>query len=244
MARTSKALTLRIGRRSFPVKSLEEASTIYCHERDASGKEAALFPVGRIGRTHYVSYNGNVWTGKPQDWRPGTVPVVRVAGVFASDKAKTEEPEETEEKEDVAIPMLLVAFGFNLEQTGGNCTAYVRRDKSGDIEETITDGVDPRHPTRFSDLVSVGAQDMTNPDDDGSEGIVEGYTLAQVLEALEHPSDEYALLTLRLENLIKRPAMSRAAADAATEVLEAGGSDDEMQRAAADAAWEVLEGGV
>ncbi len=56
-------MKLYIGRRTFDVASLEEASRVYQAERDASGEGASTFPQGYIGE-HHISYNGRVWRGR------------------------------------------------------------------------------------------------------------------------------------------------------------------------------------
>jgi hypothetical protein len=67
LARTDSSfeppLTLSIGRRTFKVWDLADASRTYQRERDASGKGASGFPDGRIGRGYRISYNGRVWNG-------------------------------------------------------------------------------------------------------------------------------------------------------------------------------------
>jgi hypothetical protein len=57
----------RSGSRSILVNSLEEASSVYCQERDAAAEGASAWPNGLItdsktGLTHgYVSFNGRIW---------------------------------------------------------------------------------------------------------------------------------------------------------------------------------------
>lgn len=64
LARTDSSfeppLTLRIGRRTFKVWDLADASRTYQRERDASGEGQSTWPVGRIGK-YLISYNGRVW---------------------------------------------------------------------------------------------------------------------------------------------------------------------------------------
>jgi hypothetical protein len=64
-------LSLRIGRRTYRVATLAEASATYCAARADSGLGASEFPAGRIstrdGETLHVSYNGRVWRSA----RPG-----------------------------------------------------------------------------------------------------------------------------------------------------------------------------
>ncbi len=93
------------------------------------------------------------------------------------------------------IRQRLASFGFNEEHTGGGCTAYIRR--SGEVEECLTIAGDPAIPTRLRDEITLG----THAGEEYKEEDYEtGWTLADVLAALEHPSGEYVLLTLRLSN--------------------------------------------
>lgn len=87
--------------------------------------------------------------------------------------------------------------GFTLEHTGGGCTAWTRYD--GEMVEMITLNDAPQAPWKLSDNVAIGtyAEDV---EDLGDEVTLRGYTLADVLAALENPSDEYFLLELRLHN--------------------------------------------
>ena len=58
-------MKLKIGKRLlFDVRSIQEASRIYCEERDKSGEGARTFPDGKIDRDYFISYNGKVWQGK------------------------------------------------------------------------------------------------------------------------------------------------------------------------------------
>ena len=67
-------LTIK-GHGRHPVRSVQHASEVYCQLRDSPfPKGASEFPSGRLPG-FYVSYNGKVWRGKPQDWKPGDVPV-------------------------------------------------------------------------------------------------------------------------------------------------------------------------
>lgn len=72
-------LVLRIPRRGeWPVRSYEEASAIYCAERDRSGLGCSDFADGEIlgaGEPFArVSYNGRVWP--PVEWEPGIEPII------------------------------------------------------------------------------------------------------------------------------------------------------------------------
>jgi hypothetical protein len=58
--------TLKVGRRSVRVLSVEDASFAYQDMRDASGKGASQFRDGVLtigANTYRVSYNGRVWDG-------------------------------------------------------------------------------------------------------------------------------------------------------------------------------------
>ena len=71
-------LTIR-GHGRFEVADLAEASLVYQRVRDESGEGGSTFGPGRIvgaAGPHYVSYNGRVWRGRPQDWQAGAVPVM------------------------------------------------------------------------------------------------------------------------------------------------------------------------
>lgn len=84
--------------------------------------------------------------------------------------------------------------GFTLEQTGGNCTAYVWDD--GQVEEWVT--VDGTHsaPDALTDVCAVACgekgEDMVAVDT--------VYTCGDILAALELGDDEYTLLFLKLHN--------------------------------------------
>lgn len=87
----------------------------------------------------------------------------------------------------------LARHGFVLEGTGGGCTAYVRRSADG-FEELITDD-DAQAPTRLDSVAWVSNYDNGGPTDD-----METATVREMLAALDNPSDEYCLLSLRLAN--------------------------------------------
>ncbi len=93
-----------------------------------------------------------------------------------------------------AIVAAFAKHGFNLTGTGGNCEAFVRSD--GAIEETITLPDDPMVPTHLSDKVALGTAEYGETD----ESPLTGFTVADCLAALRNPSDEYCLLSLRLQN--------------------------------------------
>lgn len=89
--------------------------------------------------------------------------------------------------------------GFFLEHTGGNCTAYIRREET--FETVLTDG-DFSAPTDLSERVLIWEGD---PDAVGDcytmqEYISKDFTLRQILAALESRETEYCSLRLRLEN--------------------------------------------
>lgn len=94
------------------------------------------------------------------------------------------------------------AHGFLLEQTGGNCTAYSRRDPDGFVE-MVTLKDDPTAPEDLDDLVVVSLVD----DRDGEVSVTPHLRLAHLLDLLEDPAREDALLNLRVEN---DPAVQRA----------------------------------
>ncbi len=93
-----------------------------------------------------------------------------------------------------AFPAILQAHGFQFVTTGGNCTAYERND--GQISELITVDGKCEAPTALTDDCIIGTGEV-----DGPEPAYERATLAEIIRVLEHPSDEYYLLSLRLVNL-------------------------------------------
>ena len=70
---------------SLPVADLAEGSAAYNLYRKESGLGASHLSGGRVfsGRALVarVSYNGNVW--RPEGWKPGAEPLLRVGGLFA-----------------------------------------------------------------------------------------------------------------------------------------------------------------
>src|SRR5688572_7788758 len=71
------ALTLTIGRRSFPVANLADASARY--QRFRGSKLSSRVPDGFVTdasgtRVARVSYNGRVWA--PDPWQPGAEPIL------------------------------------------------------------------------------------------------------------------------------------------------------------------------
>lgn len=99
----------------------------------------------------------------------------------------------------------LAKHGFTLVQLGGGCDGWERTD--GEITERILDDVggfcEPTAPQAESDpIFVVYGEDLDSDNDDVAS--INGYTLGDALAALEHPSDEYYLLALRLDNFTKR----------------------------------------
>lgn len=92
----------------------------------------------------------------------------------------------------------MARHGFYLQETGGGCTAYVRLDnpRRPEVEEIVTVAHGPHAPEALTDAVVVSSGWEDNDD----RAVTQGYTLADVLAALDNPSDEYALLDLRLHN--------------------------------------------
>lgn len=98
-----------------------------------------------------------------------------------------------------SLRQTLESHGFVLDKhRGGNCSAYVRADGDG-LEEVITVADDAAAPTRLTDKVAV----WTGYPEAGDEGTTEKATAEEVVAALNHPSDEYFLLSLRIENLVR-----------------------------------------
>lgn len=80
----SGPLTMHIGRRRYPVASLEAASRMFCAARDRAATGASETPTALLisgGEVvAHVSYNGRVWPGLPQDWKPGVKPLLEPVG--------------------------------------------------------------------------------------------------------------------------------------------------------------------
>jgi hypothetical protein len=60
--------TLISNRKTFKVESFEQASKVYCDQRDRSGQGSSRFNFGTIRNENgepeaHVSYNGKVWEG-------------------------------------------------------------------------------------------------------------------------------------------------------------------------------------
>lgn len=71
----SPKLELRIGKKTFAVTDLADASRVYQRERDKSKSGASRFPEGRVGE-YRISFNGRVWLG---EWKAGQKPVMEAA---------------------------------------------------------------------------------------------------------------------------------------------------------------------
>lgn len=84
--------------------------------------------------------------------------------------------------------------GFMLEQTGGNCTAYLWDD--GQVEEWVT--VDGTHsaPDALTDVCAVACREKG----EDATTVDTVYTCGDILAALELGDDEYTLLFLKLHN--------------------------------------------
>ncbi len=91
-----------------------------------------------------------------------------------------------------SIASRLAAHGFKLTRTGGECTAYERN--VGGIDEHIIRASFPSAPENLSDEVLIG----TNVYDADEMEYTEGRTMADVLAALENPSEKPYLLSFRL----------------------------------------------
>lgn len=82
-AKSINSLTLRIGRRAYPVADLADASRktlAAVHALMATGarmsdtfKTPLLYEGERL--VGHVSQNGRVWPGHPRDWKPGAKPL-------------------------------------------------------------------------------------------------------------------------------------------------------------------------
>lgn len=72
-------LTIRIGRKSYPIGNYADASRMVCKARDKSGVGSSRFSDPLIYEgdraVAYVSYNGRVWAGSPRDWTPDRTPL-------------------------------------------------------------------------------------------------------------------------------------------------------------------------
>jgi hypothetical protein len=91
----------------------------------------------------------------------------------------------------------MARHGFELQGTGGNCTALVRVSPDGEIEELITLQQESAAPEAITDLVHVSTNNRI-------DGVQDDHPtparMCEIVAALEDPSEEYALLDLRLQN--------------------------------------------
>jgi len=74
----TEALFMQIGRKRYPVGSLQQASEMFCAARDKSGHGASRTPnvtiVNERGETvARISYNGRVWP--VGEWTPDQKPI-------------------------------------------------------------------------------------------------------------------------------------------------------------------------
>lgn len=73
------SLTIRVGRKAYPIADYAEASRLFCAARDKAGTGGRDTPTPLIfegdRQVAYVSYNGRVWAGDPRDWQPGRKPL-------------------------------------------------------------------------------------------------------------------------------------------------------------------------
>jgi hypothetical protein len=93
----------------------------------------------------------------------------------------------------------LAKHGYLLEQTGGNCEAFVRREWDG-FSTWITTEDDPSIPESLDERITIGEYEDDQDVDGTGDDLTNGYTLRDALAALDYPSDEYVLLSLRLDN--------------------------------------------
>lgn len=120
-------------------------------------------------------------------------------------------PEFSERMADVVLSRMERA-GFHLiEKDGGS--AFERLDDEGEIQELVTREREATAPQALTDTVSITTNAGCSPSDPtaGSSGIIDGYSLAEVVRALEYPSDEYTLLELRLHNGFGKRSWPRSA---------------------------------
>jgi len=82
---TTPKFFARIGRKTWPVASIKEASEAYRAAIDALGIGGSQTPSctildGSGAPWGHVSYNGRVWLGDGRDWKPGQRPVYDPCG--------------------------------------------------------------------------------------------------------------------------------------------------------------------
>lgn len=104
----------------------------------------------------------------------------------------------------LTIEERLNTHGFYRDLRGNGVIEYERQDETGEIVEVIALTY-PDAGWRMDAPVEVTTYCNTSEDDpmQGTGGIVDRYTLADVLRVLDDPRDEYALLDLRLYNYVK-----------------------------------------
>lgn len=88
-------------------------------------------------------------------WCVGSFDVARGGGPLAYTTYAKQAVAERE-----AVKANLEALGFTLQQTGGNCTAYVREVDGQTCYITITD--DPMAPEDMTDAVAVGSGELND----------------------------------------------------------------------------------
>ena len=91
----------------------------------------------------------------------------------------------------------LAAHGFIEEQTGGGCTAYVRRASDGFVE-MLTIAEDPMIPTRKSDPVVIGEYPDAEAELEAEGEMTRGYTFGDVFDVHAKIMDERGLTRHRL----------------------------------------------
>lgn len=103
----------------------------------------------------------------------------------------------------------LAKFGYLLEPTGGNCTALIHTEPhADDCQEWVMTSITSAEnelsaPERMGEIVLV-AECPVGPDGyHGEPEYTNGYTLADVITALNAKGDEYTLLSLRLANYVR-----------------------------------------
>ncbi len=73
-------LFMQVGRKRYQIASLQQASQMFEKARDASHLGASKIRPALIVHADgtpfgYVSYNGRVWAGTPNDWQPDRTPL-------------------------------------------------------------------------------------------------------------------------------------------------------------------------
>ena len=73
-------LSISLGGKIYPVESLEDASRRFRAVIETAGSGGAETPTPFIldesgKRIGYLSYNGRIWAGRPEEWKPGDVPI-------------------------------------------------------------------------------------------------------------------------------------------------------------------------